>query len=517
MGRSLVLWVPRWSVIAAQWNDDDADAVVGRPVAVIHKGVVQECSPEASHAGVRAGIKRREAHRRCPEIVFVSHSPHRDSAVFERVIIALGDTVPHHTLLKPGMLAFGARGLSRFYGDEYRAAQALRRAASRPEAPLDVRIGVADDLFSAVMAATHTEAEDPVRLIAPGSSESFLAGLPIEVLEDHDVVSLLRRLGIATLGQCVALGEDALRQRFGAIGETIYQRASGRDNRALDPKDAPLDASALVELSDVHYLVEQVAFAIRVATEDYLSRLRAAGVVCTRVRIVVSFDNGEQDTRVWLHPRFFGAPELVDRVRWQLEQRARQSPEHHENPPGVVSVHYETLSPEDVDSHEPGLWGHGPDTRVHHVLSRVQSMVGAQGVLTATTQAARFPGATHVLTTWGEKVAEDTHRGPLPGALPKPFPGTVFSHPHDVVLRDGSGDPVVVSGGTLSQDPAHLVFGQRERVLISWAGPWPVSERWWDVHNARYSHRLQVLDERGIGWLLTSEQGHQWRLEARYD
>ena len=101
MGRTLVLWVPLWSVIAAQWHDDHADAVAGRSVAIVHKGVVQECSPEASHAGVRAGLKRREAHRRCPEIVCVPHSTHRDNAVFERVIIALGDTVPHHTLLQP--------------------------------------------------------------------------------------------------------------------------------------------------------------------------------------------------------------------------------------------------------------------------------------------------------------------------------------------------------------------------------------------------------------------------------
>ena len=42
--------------------------------------------------------------------------------------------------------------------------------------------------------------------------------------------------------------------------------------------------------------------------------------------------------------------------------------------------------PERVDStgnHEAGLWGGGPDERVHHGLTRVQSMLGHEGVVTA--------------------------------------------------------------------------------------------------------------------------------------
>ena len=515
--RSLVLWVPHWSVLAAQWHDDVPEARAGDPVVIVDKGVILECSPEAFSAGVRTGIKRRDAQMRCSNLVLVAHSAQRDRAVFDRVIIGLQDTVPHHTLLSPGMLAFGARGLSRFYGDEDLAARALRDAVSTPERPVDVRIGVADDLFSAMMAATHTEPVRPVRRIDPGASGAFLAGLPIEVLDDSYVVSLLTRLGVSTLGQCAALGEDALRQRFGAVGEKIYRLASGLDHSVVSPQDAPLDVSQLVELPDAHHVVDHVAFSIRVATEDYVNRLSAAGVVCTRVRITVGFDNAQHGTRVWLHPRFFSASELVDRVRWQLEQQARDDPQQHETPPGVVSVFYEALSPEERDSHEPGLWGQGPDARVHHVFSRVQSLVGAGGVLTARTQTSRFPGATHVLTTWGEKVVPSQHQGPMPGALPKPFPGTVFSHPRDVLLYDSAGQHITVENATLSHAPARLVLGQRELVLVSWAGPWPVSERWWDERHARYAHRVQVLDERGVGWLLTSAQGTLWRLEARYD
>jgi len=76
---------------------------------------------------------------------------------------------------------------------------------------------------------------------------------------------------------------------------------------------------------------------------------------------------------------------------------------------------------------------------------------------------------------------------------------------------------VWIEHAQLSSAPASLVWGERRVDLVSWAGPWPVTERWWDAAKARYAHRLQVLDERGIGWLLTTAQGHQWRIEARYD
>ncbi len=516
MARTLVLWIPEWPVIAAQCDDELPGAVRGAALALIHKGAVVCCSPEASASGVRVGMKRRDAQMRCPGLSVLPDSPERNRRVFDQVLLALQDTVSQHTLVEPGLLAFTARGLSRFYGGEEAAATALMSALSLTEQRFHSRVGVSDDLFSAVMAAQQTDFTHPIRIVAPGESSAFLAGLPVDVLDDAATVSLLSRLGVSTLGDCVALGESALRERFGSAGEQIYRLASGRDGTWLSPDNSPVDASESILLAEPLHLVDQLAFTIRHATENYHRRLFAAGVVCTRVRITVGFDAGPPHTRTWLHPRFFSASELVDRVRWQLESLARGSGGLGEQPPGVVSVRFEALRPEGLGAHEPGLWGQGPDSRVHHVLSRVQGMVGAHGVLSGRSAVSRFPGGTQVLTTWGEKASEDK-AGPLPGALPEPFPGTVFALPPDVALHDGEGRNVWIDNAELSSVPASLVFGEHRVSLVSWAGPWPVAERWWDPAKARYAHRLQVLDERGIGWLLTTAQGHQWCIEARYD
>jgi len=517
MRRSVVMWCPAWSVVAATWDEELPDVTADQAVAILKSGVVQECSPLASAAGVRVGMKRREAHLACPDVVLVAENPLRDQTLFDRVIIWLSEVVPQHTLVRPGLVAFQARGLARFYGGEQAAAQYVMNRAATHSPPVEARIGVADDLFSAVLAATHTSATHPVCIVAPGESAQFLARLPVSVLEDEPTVSLLTRLGISTVGEFVALGESAVRERFGATGEHLYRLATGADQSSLVLEGAPVDPEQHIDFPEPYALVDQVAFGVRLATDEYYERLVSAGLVCTAVRITIVLDNGYRSERVWVHPRFFTAADLVDRVRWQLEQFFRDTDHDSDFPPGVTSVHYDAVHPEDRIAHEPGLWGQGPDARVHQVFSRVQGLVGAQGVLTAHTLDARLATDSQVLTSWGDAQRNTRPPGPLPGALPKPLPGTVFKTPRPISLMDQAGQGVVIVDGLLSADPTVMHWSGHQRALTSWAGPWPVWEQWWDRDRHRFIHRLQVLDERGVGWLVIAQEHSRWYLEARYD
>lgn len=512
-----MLWVPEWPLIAACWDDQEPEATAEIPLAVLHKGVVRECSTLARQDGVRVGMKRREAQHVCRNLTVLAYRPDRDSAFFDRVVIALSAYVPDHALLSPGMVLFYARGLSRFYGSEEKAAQVLRRVVRTEMNIPDVRVGVADDVFSAVTAATQSFPSTPLRFIKPGQSASFLADLPLAVLDDEHTVALLTRLGVTTVGEFVALGPKTVRERFGPTGEYLYRLASGAHPEAPPTRSAPLDLRYTIELPEAYALVDQVAFAVKQKTEEYLTGLHAAECVSTRVRITVFFDNHQKHQRLWLHPRFFTASELVDRVRWQLEQCSREGLFSGDFPPRVIRVCYETFSPEDRVAHEPGLWGAGPDARVHHVLSRVQAMVGSSGVLMAHTQASRLSCDTQVLTPWGDKALEEENTGPLPGALPKPLPATVFRHVKNIDLLDDDNQPVTLVGHALSSPPQWMAIGSKKRAILSWAGPWPVVEKWWDPARARYNYRLQLLDDQGIGWLATAENDSVWFLEARYD
>jgi protein ImuB len=107
---------------------------------------------------------------------------------------------------------------------------------------------------------------------------------------------------------------------------------------------------------------------------------------------------------------------------------------------------------------------------------------------------------------------------PWPGRIPPPSPATVYSSPLPARITDGSGDTMAVSGrGLVFAPPARMsADGAPWLSVTAWAGPWPVTERWWHPRAARRRARFQLVTEDGTAWLV-AVQGGSWRIEARYD
>ncbi|PJJ72177.1 protein ImuB [Diaminobutyricimonas aerilata] len=518
--RSLVLWCPDWPVVALS-RAGDTRVHPDEPVALVEANRVVACSAAARREGVRRGQRRREAQSRCPTLRIVRHDPGLDQRAFAPVIDALEEVTPGVQILRPGLSALRVRGPARYYGGEIPAALTLVGILTELGIP-EVRAGVADGPFTAEHAARRA---DPVRVVPPGKAAEFLAPLPIAVLDDADLIGLLQRLGVRTLGDFATLAPDEVRGRLGDHGALLHALAGGLDSRRIVPRVPPRDLDREVSFEPPLDNVDQVAFGIRVAAERFVDGLAAAHLVCTSLGVEIAAENGERSERVWLHPRAFAAGEVVDRVRWQLQGA---TPGQGGLRSGVVRVR---LTPETVDAignHEHGLWGAGPDDRVHAALSRVQSMLGHRGVVTATVGGGRTLADRQTLVPWGDRPVHARERGrPWPGSLPPPVPSTVFPTPRAVTVTDAQGAAVTVDErGHPSAPPAAFTLsngagastphGAARRTVASWAGPWTVQERWWDAASTGPEHRFQVVDGDGIAWLLLL-RGDGWWAEARYD
>lgn len=513
--RLLVLWAPDWPVVA--------HAVAERipattPVALIEKGEVFACSAAARAEGVRRGLRLREAQARCPELRVLRYDPALDARAFEPVLTGLESTLPGVHPLRPGTVAVPARGPARYYGGELAAAMTVLAAASELGVA-EARVGVADGLFAAERAARVSDGRSRVTIVPEGEAARFLAPLPVRLLEQPELAQLLPRLGIRTLGEFAALGADDVTARFGPGGARLHALAAGRDPRPATPRIPPRDVDVDVHFEPPLDRVDQVAFGVRASADDFVTGLLAQRLVCTAVRVELVGEEGEVSERVWLHPRSFSAAEVVDRIRWQL-QGAMSGDDVAgtlRSPVARVRISPETVDP--VGSHERGLWGTGPDEGVHSGLSRVQGMVGHRGVLTATPSGGRRPADRQTLVPWGDRplVARDPAR-PWPGSLPAPAPTTVYELPRQLLVQDARGRAVAVDDrGGLSGTPSVMVSqtGAR-RDLTSWAGPWPIEERWWDPVASRRAHRFQVVDAEGAAWLLVLDDSGWWA-EGRYD
>lgn len=516
--RSLVLWIPDWPVVALA-GDPATRVDPHEPVAVLEANVVTACSPAARAEGVRRGLRRRDAQARCPRLRVVASDPARDRRVFEPVVARIEELAPGVQPVRPGLCALRARGPSRYYGGEEPAAHMLL-AALVECGFTEARAGVADGPFTAEQAARSAPAGD-VRSVPMGEAARFLAPLPVGVLEHPELAELLARLGVHTLGEFAALDVGRVLDRFGPQGARLHALAAGGDSRPVLPRTPPPELAREVAFEPPLEVVDQVAFGIRIAADEFIAGLGAQGLVCTELRIELELERGTRSERVWLHPGSFDAAGVVDRVRWQVQALGETSRPDESNGNHVGGIALVRILPETVDAashHQPAIFGAGTDERVHHTLSRVQAMLGHRGVLTPAIGGGRWLAERQVLVPWGDRVVLAKERSrPWPGSLTAPLPGTVFEAARTVQVTDAGGASLSVDErGALSGVPATIVENGRRTGIEAWAGPWTVSERGWDAARARRAHRFQVVDAHQTAWLVVHEHG-VWTLEGRYD
>ncbi|WP_133800381.1 DNA polymerase Y family protein [Kribbella caucasensis] len=539
--RTMVVWVPDWPVTAAAVT---AGHPPNAPVAVLAKGRVLASSAAARAEGVRRGLRARDAQARCPELVVLKYDPVIDARAFDPVVGCLEALIPGIQVIRPGMCALKARGPSRFYGSEPAAAEKLLDRLETYDVP-GGRVGIADGPFAAEQAARAAPDHTRVHVVPPGGSAEFLAPITVDALEQPELTDLLRRLGLRSLGAFARLPATEVLARFGPDGAFAHRLARGADDRQVVARQAPPELARQLDFEPAVDRVDQVAFAVRAVADELVGRLATLGLVCTTFRIEVGTEAGRIHEREWLHPRWFSAADVVDRVRWQLQGNGTATSELASP---VVKLR---LIPEQVDpvgAHVDGLWGGGPDERIHRALSRVQSMLGHGAVVSPVIGGGRGYADRQTLIPWGNPpTPARPSDAPWPGSLPAtfgtsagsgmsagsgapnqwptPVPTTVYPVPFPARVLAADGRPVSVSArSVLSGEPAGFRLDPAPQVadsnklhsIIAWAGPWPVEERWWDEDTTNRLARFQFVTADGRAWLFVVRSNH-WQLEAAYD
>lgn len=514
----MLLWCPDWPIEAAIRTRGHAVLGLGpdASIALIEAGRVFACSASARAQGVSRGLKLREAQARCPALLVEPWRPADDARAFEPVLVGIEELMPGVEPLRPGVCAIRAKGPAAYYGGEEEAALWLLDRLDELGVS-GTRIGIADGVFTAEQAARQYGSRrhpQRIRIVPAGGAAAFLSPLPIGVLDDVPVVTLLRRLGAYTLGDFAAFAAGDVRDRLGAQGARLHALAGGLDSRPVLARVPPDDLECSLDFEPAVDRIDQVAFGVRGLADRFIAGLTAARLVCTAVQVELGAERGELSARTWLHPRSFTASEVVDRVRWQLQGGASDVGLSS----GVVSVRISPASVDSIGNHEEGLFGGGPDERIHHALSRVQGMLGRTAVLTGAIGGGRGPADRATFVPWGERLVHEREPDPpWPGRLPDPSPSTVFEPPRPVTVFSASGDELAVDDrGVLSAPPASISSGRSTLRVEAWAGPWTADERWWDAELASRTSRLQVVDAGGTAWLLALEHGSWW-VEGRYD
>jgi len=510
--RTLTAWCPDWPLAALGIPPD-------RAAAIVEGEVVLACSAAARADGVRRGLRRREAQRRSPGILVRDRDETEEARAYEPVVDALADVCPRVEVVRPGTCVFATKGPSRYFGGD--AALAVMVAGVVDDAVAHVagvvaaapaRVGIADGVFASRLAARDG------LLVPAGGSAPFLAPFPVSFLERPALADLLVRLGLKTLGAYAALPGSRVASRFGADGLLAHRLARGLDERPLVARVPPPDLAVEWALDPPVDQVEPLAFAGKALADTLRDELAARGLVCTRVLIEAETEHGERRSRLWRADGALTSNAVAQRIRWQMAGWLLAG----DRPTGGIALL--RLVPDEVhrdEGQQLPLWG-GPtdnDERASVALARLQGLLGFEAVRIAVPAGGRAPAAAVRLVAWGEpRGREWTGDPPWPGRLPPPSPSVVHHDPKAVLLLDrGGGDVGVTERGALSATPHRVEQsrGGRPSVVVGWAGPWPVEERWWDPAAASSTARVQVVTDDGSARLL-ARTFNAWWIEGEY-
>ncbi|MEU8085031.1 DNA polymerase Y family protein [Micromonospora sp. NPDC049101] len=462
--RTLLLWCPDWPVLAAEIVDG---VPATGPVAVLHANRVVACSERARAEGVRRGLRKREAQGRCPQLTVVEYDPGRDARAFEPVIAAVEELVAGVEVVRPGACAVAARGPGRYLGGEEAAAERIIEHVAQ-SCLVESQVGIADGVFAAGLAARAG------RVVAPGGTPEFLAGLPVEALGRSALADLLRRLGVRSLGDFAALPAGDVLARFGFDGALAHRLAAGRDHRPLAVRQPPADLTVTADYDEPIDRVDAAAFAGRALAEQLHEGLAGHGLACTRLGIEAVTEHGQELHRVWRHDGLLTAAAIADRVRWQLDgwlsgSSGRTGARPARPTAGIIRLR---LVPDGVIAQaglQAGLWGETGEERerAHRALSRVQGILGPEAVVTAVLGGGRSPADQVRLVPWGdERLPARPGPAPLPGEAVARFGPASLSG--DAVGRSGSAS---LSGEAVARSGSASLSGE----AVARSGPAPLA------------------------------------------
>lgn len=512
--RTLVLISPDWPVHAAAV---EAGTPASAPAAILAGNRVTACSPPARRLGVAPGQRRRQAQQHCPELAVFAPDPGRDARLFEPVVQSVAEVVAKVRSVHPGVLTVPAAA-ARYFGSETELAERVITAVT-DGAGYEALIGIADGLFAGLLAASRSAR------VPPGNTPAYLADFNIgELIRPEipaystrdELVSLLRRLGLPTLGAFAALDADAVAARFGSRAALAHRQARGLPDTPFGGDRPPGELAAEAELDPPADRVDMVAFAARSIAEEFLDLVAGRSLICTQVRIEAITSAGEESVRIWRAGASFRAAELVERTRWQLDGWLSSITTGKPPAGPITRLRFEADEVSSAGALQPTIFEdkHENDERVRRAVSRLQGLLGMDTVLAGTSIGGPDAASDTWWTPW-QQAGPTPRPGPWPGRLTSPHPAAVVSRSAELIDRYGR-----LIGATaraeLAGVPARLRQEDGERDVVGWSRGWPVRGRWWDRETADPRVRMQVLTADGDAFLLGYRDG-AWSIDGRYD
>lgn len=215
------------------------------------RGVVSTCSYEARKFGVHSAMPIFEAKRKCPQGIFISPRMKVYHEVSRQIYGILQNYSPLVEMASVDEAYLDITGLENLLGTPLAIAHALQDEIYTKTNGLTCSIGIAPIKFLAKIASDEKKPHG-IFMISYADMPNYLKELSIAKIPGvgKRFLEELKKLGIKKCADVLCLDKNFWEQKFGKAGIMLYERASGIDNREVEPYTERKSESAETTLEE---------------------------------------------------------------------------------------------------------------------------------------------------------------------------------------------------------------------------------------------------------------------------
>jgi len=330
-----------------------------------------------------------------------------------------------------------------------------------------------------------------------GSASSNSAAAKDRQAEIRQILEILHKWGIHTLGQFAALDKEQVAARLGPEATRLWERANGISNRLLKLVQPPESFDESFEFEHQIETAQPLLFMLRRFLEQLAMRLSAIYLVAREVRLGITFANKQSYERIFKIPQPTNDVDLLFRMlQTHLENFKSEHP--------IVAVAL-TAQPIKSISQQFGLFEMALQNpqQLYETLARLTALLGADRVGTPVLEETHQPDAFRMEPfAWNLSFAADTAASPEEKKGSRPF----------IALRRFRPP---VGASIFSSENRHLQSEKIRGKVVDQSGPYLLSGNWWDEKSwARAEWDLQLED----GSLVRAHESEgSWKVDGIYD
>jgi protein ImuB len=331
------------------------------------------------------------------------------------------------------------------------------------------------------------------------SASSNSAAAKDRQAEIRQILEILHKWGIHTLGQFAALDKEQIAARLGPEAVLLWERANGISNRLLKLVQPPESFEESFEFEHEIETAQPLLFMLRRFLEQLAMRLSAIYLVAREVRLRITFANKQRYERIFKIPQPTNDVDLLFRMlQTHLENFKSQHP--------IVAVALTAQPTKSISQPrmllEFEMALQNPH-QLYETLARLTALLGADRVGTPVLEETHRPDAFRMEPfAWNLSFADHTAASPEEKKRVQPF----------IALRRFRP---AVDASIFSSQNRHLQSKQICGKVVDQSGPYLLSGNWWDEKSwARAEWDLQLED----GVLLRCHQKEEkWAIDGIYD